>query len=157
MLSFVNKEDREAICGLDDKKKAGKAGDHGIPPQILLWNFLDKMNDIRMDLLEKKKLEALPLFPSRKIFLFPVGISKPVKEKRDAFEPGDRDQSFWEHYCFSDPTLNSANTKLSADYIIILLSIEYFYALLLMSAVSKFDRKMSSRVSRSREPFGDSQ
>jgi len=85
-LGLVNKEDGKAVGGLNDQENPGEVGDQGIPAGALLGDFADNIDNFRVDLVEKNKLEIPPFCPRPKILLFPAGLPEPMIKKRKAVE-----------------------------------------------------------------------
>jgi hypothetical protein len=94
---FIDEENGQAIRCFDDQENPGKICDQGIAAQIFIRDVPDKMDNLRVDLIEPDKPEVLPILSSRKILLFPVGVPESMAKKGNAFKPWDGQEFFRKH------------------------------------------------------------
>lgn len=103
-MCLIYNEHREAISGLNHKKKSRDFGDEGISLELFVRKLLDKLDGIRMDLAKRNAPEGSQSVVSVKVLLSPVFGPETVNKKRNILEPWDREitrKRFSLHLCLS--------------------------------------------------------
>jgi len=83
----IEKEKGQAIGGLDDQKEAGDDCHQSISRRPFRRDFLDDMNDIRMDLVEENRSQTVFSSKSVKPVFGQLAPAESVDEARDPGEP----------------------------------------------------------------------
>jgi hypothetical protein len=89
-LGLIDKKKRKAVRRFNDQKNPGQPRGQGVPCQAPVRQSIDKMDLMRMDLIQPKHLEISPLWTAPKIPKPPGPRSEAVDEPGDPGEPRDR-------------------------------------------------------------------
>lgn len=89
-LGLIDKKKWKAVRRFNDQKNPGQPRGQGVPCQPPVRQSIDKMDLMRMDLIQPKHLEISPLWTALKIPKPPGPRSEAVDEPGDPGEPRDR-------------------------------------------------------------------
>lgn len=88
-LLLIDKENGQAIGGLDNQEETGQGGDEGVAAEPPPRNPVHKMDDIRMNLLQVKNPEILPAPVFPEILLRPGSSPETVDKEGNPIKAGN--------------------------------------------------------------------